>query len=648
VLAGQFTVLETYAWWPLLLYAIDRASARAGLGAVLLGAGALTMMILAGHPPTALMAGFATALYCLPALWFSRARLRLLGSLAAIATLPVLLSAVQLWTGLDTAREGIRQEGMSFTFATSHSFPPEQMLTLFAPTLFGHADRFNLSYFGRVFYWDATVFIGVVAFVLAVYGALASRGRLRNTALGLTALLAVIAMGGYTPVYRLLFHVVPGFGFVRAPSKFMFFAAVFASVLVALGVDRLFERAEAREEGAASPGRSDAALGRAVLLALALSGGAATLALMSWLSPSSAETPSAPMALLLALPRSLDYAVVSAPADWQPIFVRALVVGAAWAGIAAAGLWWAGRSRRGVWLVIAVALLELVVFARMHRGSTWLAIDLAMRKGVLEAYRLAGTDYRVMETAAPSNVAVGRRAYNIWGYDPVILGRYARFMAVTQGAGHAQMKHTTHLHPGEHHPLLDMLRLRYRVEWRTGEIQAVGRPLPHFLLLRDYLVRDGERAVLREISQPGFDPRKTVVLESEPVPSPRTAREGAASVPAARAPGGERLWLLDASSDHFDIEAQLREPALLLITDSYSEGWRAQALEGSDQASYQLLPANYVLRAVPLAAGHHRLRIEYAPAAFRAGLWTSVVSGGLYGVAAAGLGVRRLRSGGRG
>jgi uncharacterized membrane protein YfhO len=84
--------------------------------------------------------------------------------------------------------------------------------------------------------------------------------------------------------------------------------------------------------------------------------------------------------------------------------------------------------------------------------------------------------------------------------------------------------------------------------------------------------------------------------------------------------------LADSSTDHLTIRAELPHAALLLITDSYSAGWRATPLPGSIQRSYQVLPANYVLRAIPLAAGSHRLRLEYAPLAFRAGVWVSLAS----------------------
>jgi hypothetical protein len=113
-------------------------------------------------------------------------------------------------------------------------------------------------------------------------------------------------------------------------------------------------------------------------------------------------------------------------------------------------------------------------------------------------------------------------------------------------------------------------------------------------------------------------------LETAPDPAPETAT-------GSGAPG--RLWVLDQSTDHIDIEAQLSRAAILVVGDTYSSGWRALPLDGSAQDEYQLLAANHVLRAVPLGRGHHRLRIEYAPTAHRIGGLVSIVSLAGYGTA---------------
>ncbi len=116
------------------------------------------------------------------------------------------------------------------------------------------------------------------------------------------------------------------------------------------------------------------------------------------------------------------------------------------------------------------------------------------------------------------------------------------------------------------------------------------------------------------MSSPTFDPEHQVILETEPIPAPTLfAEKGTASV-------------VDSSPGHLTIEADLPHPAILLITDAYSNGWRAEPLEGSAQNAYEVLPADYTLQAVPLSAGHHRFQLEYLPRAYQKGKWISLIS----------------------
>jgi uncharacterized membrane protein YfhO len=116
------------------------------------------------------------------------------------------------------------------------------------------------------------------------------------------------------------------------------------------------------------------------------------------------------------------------------------------------------------------------------------------------------------------------------------------------------------------------------------------------------------------LSQPDFDPRRTVILEREPDPRPtRNAQPGT-------------VRILAASTDALTLEADVTAPVLLLITDLYSRDWQARPLAGSVQKDYRVLPADYVLRAVPLSGGHHLLRVEYVPSGFSAGIVVSAVA----------------------
>jgi len=162
-----------------------------------------------------------------------------------------------------------------------------------------------------------------------------------------------------------------------------------------------------------------------------------------------------------------------------------------------------------------------------------------------------------------------------------------------------------------------MLRCRYALVRQDGQMRVddLGKVLPRLSLVEDVKVAVNEGSALAAMEW-GFDPSRTVILESAPHPPPRQGQTG---------PAGQ-VRLVDSSTDHLTIEAEMTRPAVLVVTDGYSRGWRAVALPGSVQDRYEVLPANYVLRAVPLGPGRHRFRLEYSPWGFRVGRWVSGAS----------------------
>jgi hypothetical protein len=165
-------------------------------------------------------------------------------------------------------------------------------------------------------------------------------------------------------------------------------------------------------------------------------------------------------------------------------------------------------------------------------------------------------------------------------------------------------------------PLYGMLRCRFSFLPRGGRltIHEGTNLLPRLELVSRFEVIPRRDAIFAALADPAFNPRQQVILEAAPRPAPQ---------PAAN-PGTVKL--VDSSTDCLIIEAEVNSPSILLITDAYARGWRALPLKGSTQASYQVVPANYCLRAVPLTAGHHRFRLEYSPSGFRLGKWVSAAS----------------------
>jgi hypothetical protein len=618
VMAGQLSLLAANAWTPLVWLAVDRLLDRPTPGWCLAGIAAVTLQVLAGYPfsvfATALVAG-ATVVLRLPR---CPDRPRSLLALAAVGIAPIALSAVQLWTGLETGAESTRAAGVSLLFAQSHSVPLENLITLLVPAFYG--DLLHVNYWGRWWIWDVSIFLGAPALALAAIGVHYGRAEQLRLAPIFALLLLLLALGSETPLHGLLYHTVPGFDRFRAPSKFAFHMTLFVALLAGIGIDHLW-----RDERGARPAAAVAAGLATALAALGL-----------WIRREALGAPDGGawgehvLALGSAWRYTEDFAretaLWAARGLWQ-----AAAVCAALAGLLA----WRPRRRLAVAGLVLLAAAELLGFARTYRAGFSLA-ELS-RSDLAEFVRQrAGEDRFMIQpegTWAHANQPLEDGVLSVWGYDPIQLERYVRVLFSLHEDDSERARTPDSLQfdgPLAYHPVYRLVRCRYSF-LHGGTAEHPGG-LPRFSLLRDYRVLERE-AALRTVLDPAFDPHATVLLEQEPAPAP------------APATGAGRIALLDESTDHVTLEVELEAPAILLMSDAYSTGWRAVPVVPGPQRRYEVLPADSILRAVPLAAGTHRLRIEYAPLGWRVGRWISGISLLAFAAAVAVYARQRLRAG---
>jgi hypothetical protein len=221
---------------------------------------------------------------------------------------------------------------------------------------------------------------------------------------------------------------------------------------------------------------------------------------------------------------------------------------------------------------------------------------------------------------------------DVWGYDPLIPRRYGELMAYMQQVDVTRIVRGDL--PCRYHPLLKMLGCRYMlvpVEGRLELAELTGDIMPRAALVGEWVVEADRDRAFAILGQPVFDPRRLVVLERDP------------NLPAGKASGSPgSVKVTETSTDHLTIEADVNTASILVVADSYTEGWRIVPLAGSVSGAYEIIPANYTLRGVPLVPGHHRLRMEYRPASFVIGAWVSLAGLGAW-LAAAGMLLWRKR-----
>jgi hypothetical protein len=621
--AGHLSAICTMAWTPWIFLGLETWIWHGNHRGLFLASAAICLQILAGHVQyffyTAVAAGIQSFVLSIAE---PVARRRAVPAVAGSYLTALALAGAQVLTALAT--DHIRQHRLDYDFAARFGFPPENFLTMIAPRFFGSlgydfAARFGFPpenlltiiaprffgslatpvYWGRYYPWEMSLFIGAMGPLLIAI-ALCTRGSKRRGVivdLVIAGLLLVLALGIHTPMFDLLYGIVPGFGHFRGWSKFTFPATLFLVLVMATGNDFLL-----REK---IP-RIVAWMG---LLAGLITGGAGLVLL---LNPNGITE-------FLHLVSMSHESYLPAATFVQPDFVHGagvqagLSLGLAGLILITAGviLLFVGKRPLLRWALPGLLMLEMVGFAAAQVIVSH--VSDAMSDAVRQYVSAHPGDYRVLNFGYPDNgYLLG--AGDLGGRNPFPLRRYAEFINFTQGE---DSDHVTQYLPFRTiAPLYAMLRLRYIFSPTSEGIrieESPTPPLPRLLLVSDEKVLAGRNALFSAMHDPSFNPSKTVLLESEPEPHPDSGATGSAKV-------------VSDLPDELIIEADTNKPALLLITDLYDHDWHVQALPGSAQQSYHLMPADYILRAVPLTAGHHHLRIVYAPTAFSIGIGISVVT----------------------
>jgi hypothetical protein len=602
IYAGHLGNLCAMTWAPLILFSIDGLMDRPSVNRCLLGIFAVTMQILSTQPQYVYYTALTVGIYCSLLLIKTAPRRGIfIVGLLAILLGSFLLSFVQIFSGIQSAKEGVRSLGVSFQFSSMFSFPPENFLTLLSPFFFGDMTMF--PYWGRCYLWEMSLFIGVTGVFLAAYGAICGEKKLRRYSTIMVSILLLLSLGAHTPLFDLLYNYLPWFSKFRGTSKFIFPASLFLSMLAGIGMDCLIKNPHVPLK---------------FVLASFVAG----------------------ILLILIAPLITIY-----PDHWSKLMQAVKATGESylpsWIYLDAVFIERAGRFSSSMLIISGITCLVLALFLLLRKYTdktpyfvafmacaevfTFAAMnrpDFDIRSLMLDDFKRFFTenrgDYRVLNQFIP-NMSFSTGSKDIGGYSPVVLSRYAQFIAYTQGMDPDHTMQRTVFN--RYHPLFRMLRFRYVITTEENGVfvrEIERHPLPRLLLMQDWKSFSRRSDIFREMAKKTFDPLRTVILESDPVPQPdRTSRAGTVS-------------LKELSTDSMLIYGRLYGAAILLITDSYSSGWRVRALPGSVQQDYKVMPANCTLMAVPLAAGEQRFILEYKPLSFVIGMWVSLFSLGIY------------------
>ncbi|HLF11571.1 MAG TPA: hypothetical protein VJA26_10165, partial [Gammaproteobacteria bacterium] len=151
-----------------------------------------------------------------------------------------LMGAIQYSSLFEYIAWSPRAGGKGYEHAISYSLPPEETLNAFLPEFSGILDK----YWGRNGIHFHSEYVGAAVLILATAAigatgkAVAFTRKFKLFWIGVLVISLLWAFGGFTPFYRIVYALVPGTKYFRAPSTIMFVSMFAASIFAAIGAER--------------------------------------------------------------------------------------------------------------------------------------------------------------------------------------------------------------------------------------------------------------------------------------------------------------------------------------------------------------------------------------------------------------------------
>ncbi|UCD83888.1 MAG: YfhO family protein [Deltaproteobacteria bacterium] len=134
---------------------------------------------------------------------------------------------------------------------------------------------------------------------------------------------------------------------------------------------------------------------------------------------------------------------------------------------------------------------------------------------------------------------------------------------------------------------------------------------PRAFIVHEKEIIKNDEEILKRMESKNFDLRKVVILEEDP---PKLAYVDNLTT------DNSETKIVDYQATKVEIETQMDREGFLVLSDSCYPGWKVY-VDGNQQKIYR---ADYLLRAVHLSSGFHRLKFVFDPLSFKLGLWMAL------------------------
>jgi hypothetical protein len=606
----QVTILRAAVWLPLILLLLDIAagnedpaqdrfpalSSRFWFYVTLAGL-AFGCSILAGHPQTAMHVFYASLPYFAFKVWSGRTipktsevspsqnlgglnaytyRGAILGGLVGILVFVLVafgLAAVQLFPTLEFIGLSPRA-AIDYETASWGLFWPE-MVSFFFPGYFGGSPQY----------------VGILPMILAamaIFFERRQRDKVFWIVLGLAAFL--LSLGRNTFLYNVFYVLVPGFGWVRNQERVIFLFSFGLAILAGYGAT-LLVRPIPRVL------RHSFQSFYQVLKRLGLAG--------------------------LALTAFFYYGWLQGTHEGaDPNFFTAALRHHVFNLLLFGGvlLLLALRLRREAsrrWLMaLCVGIIAYNLFTINWQFNLQDAVEGGHfpQMGVTDSLRAElerGEPFRVSTAGllpGAGNAGILYELYDVAGNSPLQLASLERFEAEVNERRRWQLLNVAYVFDQRE---LDREDLEFVYVKRGVLTYRVVDALPHAWAVHEAVIAASDEETWAILNAPDFDLARRVVLSHEP----DITLPGGDTV-------GSRVDIVEYTPTRISLQADMVGNGLLVLSDVDYPGWQAR-VDGQPAPIYR---ANYLLRAVPVEGGLHRVEVYYDPLLFKVGLAITILT----------------------
>ena len=536
-----------------------------------------------------------------------------LGFALGAVFLGAMMGAVQYLPVREYVEWSPRAGGKGYEYATGFSFPLEETINGYLPQFSGILD----NYWGRNGIHFHSDYAGVAVLVLALFafgGGLLNRHRIHAWFWLLAFIGSLLwAWGGNTPFYQLVYAVVPGSKFFRAPSTILYVTAFSLSVLAAFGSERVL----------AGKTTVRYAIGWgafAIIVAIIASTGALTNFAMSLLGDQRGD----------AIQANATNVVVGA---WRSAAFVLLTVGVML--LCARGSVTASRAG---WLLVGVVALDLWSIERHYWLFSARASELYADDAIIRYIKAQPQPGRVIALPLSDNMAphdpfisgdalMQHGVRGVLGYHGNELGRFQELYGKNEG-------YQSIANPN----FWSLTNARYFYTNANGlpfqGAKLVAGPVRNAAGTMTYLyqlpgdhpaawiapliVKLGDVATKATVLNPLFDVRRVAIFDSastiaaKPVNTPVPDRVGFGVTVSRYDPGAIDLTL----------EGSAPAGSALVVSENFYPGWTATV----DGKSAALARADYTLIGVALPPGARKVSLRFASAPYERGRLLTLVA----------------------